>query len=138
MPPSSSEEEDSGEEEKDAVGHQNPRVGELPPGDSDDDDDEEDDEKKKRTAKTDKKVHFAKQVAMAEPRSRRKDDVDEDQLAADMERLALIRKKREEQRLARIAEEGWDRFAPISETNKPPGGIPSDYARRATDDNLDN
>jgi hypothetical protein len=27
--------------------------------------------------------------------------------------------RREQDRLKRIAEEGWDRFAPISESNKP-------------------
>lgn len=41
--------------------------------------------------------------------------------AADMARLELIRKKREDERQKRIAAEGWDRFAPVSETNKPPG-----------------
>jgi hypothetical protein len=34
---------------------------------------------------------------------------------------------REEDRLKRIADEGWDRFAPVSEDNKPPGGIPSGH-----------
>ena len=28
------------------------------------------------------------------------------------------------ERQARIKEEGWDRFAPVSETNKPPAGAP--------------
>ena len=37
-------------------------------------------------------------------------------------------KQREDERLKRIADEGWDRFAPVSETNKPPGGgLPSDH-----------
>ncbi|CAG9462546.1 unnamed protein product [Pedinophyceae sp. YPF-701] len=44
------------------------------------------------------------------------------ELKEEMDRLAIVKKRREEQRLKRIKEEGWDRFAPITETNKPPGG----------------
>ena len=39
----------------------------------------------------------------------------------EMERLEIIRKKREDDRKKRIEKEGWDRFAPVSETNRPPG-----------------
>ena len=39
----------------------------------------------------------------------------------EMERLEIIRKKREDDRKKRIEREGWDRFAPVSETNRPPG-----------------
>lgn len=49
------------------------------------------------------------------------------QIAKDMERLKLIREKREEQRLQRIKDEGWDRYAPVSATNKPPDGRPADH-----------
>lgn len=31
----------------------------------------------------------------------------------------MIKAKREQDRLKRIAEEGWDRFAPVSDDNKP-------------------
>lgn len=43
----------------------------------------------------------------------------------DIERLQMIKDRREKERQARIAKEGWDRFAPVSETNKPPGGAPT-------------
>lgn len=38
----------------------------------------------------------------------------------EMRRLEEIRAKREADRLKRIAADGWDRFAPVTETNKPP------------------
>jgi len=47
----------------------------------------------------------------------------------DMERLELVRVKREQQRLQRIAEEGWDRYAPITDTNRPPDGLGEGGAR---------
>ena len=46
------------------------------------------------------------------------------QMSAEMSKLAEIRAKREADRLKRIREEGWDRFAPLSATNKPPGHGP--------------
>lgn len=76
-------------------------------GDDDDDDDDADDSQQRA------------------PRARNNgardvDEPDEAQVRRDMERLALVREKREQDRLRRIREEGWDRFAPVSETNKPP------------------
>lgn len=47
-------------------------------------------------------------------------------MRVDMERLALIRKKREDDRLKRIAEEGFDRYAPPAEGGR--GGAPKDAA----------
>jgi hypothetical protein len=49
------------------------------------------------------------------------------QVAMDLERLKLIKERREQQRLERIKLEGWDRFAPISDTNKPPDNRPPDH-----------
>lgn len=49
------------------------------------------------------------------------------QIAKDLERLKLIKEKREKERQERIKREGWDRYAPQSETNKPPDGRPSDH-----------
>jgi len=46
------------------------------------------------------------------------------QMGAEMSKLAEIRAKREADRLKRIKVEGWDRFAPLTETNKPPGHGP--------------
>lgn len=50
-----------------------------------------------------------------------------EEVRKDLERLELIRKKREDDRLRRVAAEGWDRFAPVTETNRPPGTVPSDH-----------
>jgi hypothetical protein len=58
---------------------------------------------------------MAKKLGVGQP-------VDAKQAAIDLERLQLARQKREEGRQRRIAAEGWDRFAPVSETNKPPAG----------------
>ena len=52
----------------------------------------------------------------AEARERNKKEA-----KADQGRLAEVRRKREEARQKRIAEEGWDRFAPMTKTNHPPG-----------------
>lgn len=57
-------------------------------------------------------------------RKQEEDEPDPEQVRKDMERLQMIKDKREKERQARIAKEGWDRFAPVSETNKPPGGAP--------------
>ncbi|GIL77079.1 hypothetical protein Vretimale_3142 [Volvox reticuliferus] len=126
LPPSDSEDEE-GEEpaSKDAASSsqpsgQNKNAGKMPSSSSeaeDDDSDSDDDPTPEylRTAPT-----ARKKEPVAEPRS-------EEQVRKDLERLELIRKKREEDRQKRIAEEGWDRFAPISDTNRPPGYVPSDH-----------
>lgn len=44
------------------------------------------------------------------------------QVRKDLERLEMLKAKREADRQARIKAEGWDRFAPVTETNKPPAG----------------
>ncbi|GFR42101.1 hypothetical protein Agub_g2943 [Astrephomene gubernaculifera] len=105
-----------------ASGGQGKNAGKMPPSDSDEegsgsDDDSDDDPTPEylRAAPT-----ARKKEPEVEPRS-------EEQVRKDLERLELIRKKREEDRLKRIATEGWDRFAPVSETNKPPGHVPSDH-----------
>lgn len=41
------------------------------------------------------------------------DEVDPAQIEADMARLALIKAKREADRLKRIEDEGFDRYAPV-------------------------
>ena len=50
----------------------------------------------------------------------RKQRAELEQATQDMERLALIRKRREAQAKERIAMEGFDRYAPPTETNGPP------------------
>lgn len=47
------------------------------------------------------------------------------QIAKDMERLAMIKSKREEERQDRIKKEGWDRFAPVTKDNHAPGVDPN-------------
>ena len=94
---------------------QNANVGEMPPGSSDEESDHErqTDESKQQTAA---KAPDKKAAAAAAA-----DDVDPEQMAKDMERLALIKQKRAAQAQARIEKEGWDRFKPMSEDNRPPG-----------------
>jgi hypothetical protein len=96
------------------VGMQMGRPGELPPNSSDEDESSDDDE--------DIKPHAA-----PPPRRKKDDGTDPEEIAKDMERLRLIKEKREEQRQERIKKEGWDRFAPITATNKPPDTRPADH-----------
>ncbi|EFJ45411.1 hypothetical protein VOLCADRAFT_118369 [Volvox carteri f. nagariensis] len=127
LPPSDSEDDEGeqpaskGEASSSQPSGQNKNAGKMPPsdseGDEDDDSSSDDDPTPEylRTAPT-----ARKKEPVVEPRS-------EEQVRKDLDRLELIRKKREEDRLKRIADEGWDRFAPISDTNKPPGYVPSDH-----------
>lgn len=52
-----------------------------------------------------------------QPRRKPVDEPDPAQVAADLARLELIKQRREQQRLERIAAEGFDRFAPPSDNN---------------------
>uniref|UniRef100_A0A7S1X5D5 Casein kinase substrate phosphoprotein PP28 domain-containing protein n=1 Tax=Tetraselmis chuii TaxID=63592 RepID=A0A7S1X5D5_9CHLO len=117
--PSDSEESDEGERigpvdhqpviSRQRGSGQSATVGMLPPSDSESSDEEE----------------VAPPPPQQEAPRRRKDDMDEpdpEQVRKDIERLQLIKEKREKERQARIEREGWDRFAPVSETNKPPAG----------------
>ena len=42
-------------------------------------------------------------------------------IAKDMERLKLIKEKREAQARKRIETDGWDKMKPLAEDNHPPG-----------------
>ena len=53
--------------------------------------------------------------------AKKEEEPDPEQMAKDMERLALIKKRREDQARARIEKDGWDRMKPLSEDNHPPG-----------------
>ena len=124
LPPSDSEDYTDSDDEEAPVG-QNPRMGELPPSSSEEEDSSDDEDKEEKKSRRPAKP--GKPAVPDEPR-RKKDEVDPEQMRVDMEKLELVKKRREEQRLKRIAEEGWDRFAPISETNKPPGSVlPPDH-----------
>ncbi len=123
LPPSDSD-SDSGAEE--APRGQNPNLGLLPPSDSDSDSDGEGGGKEAGADGEAKPKKAPKPlVAEAPRRKKEEEEVDPEQARIDLERLELVRQKREDQRLARIAAEGWDRFAPLSETNKPP--LPADH-----------
>lgn len=69
-------------------------------------------------------------VESAKPK-KDEDEIDPEQARKDMERLELIKQRREEDRLRRIKEEGWDRFAPVTETNKKPDLTPKGYPGQA-------
>jgi hypothetical protein len=92
--------------------------GDLPPNSSDEEEDSESDEE----------VAPQGAVAAEAPRRRKnEEEPDPEEIAKDMERLKLIKEKREQQRLERIRKEGWDRFAPVTGTNKPPDSRPQDH-----------
>ncbi|KAJ8902725.1 hypothetical protein NDN08_006045 [Rhodosorus marinus] len=111
MPPSSDEEEYE-DEEVNGMG-QNPRAGMMPPSSDEEEDESEEEE--------DDDLNGGSRGAEPEQRARRVLSAEDQELVRrDMERLALVRQKREEDRQKRIREEGWDRFAPVTETNKPP------------------
>lgn len=111
MPSSSSSSDSEGGAD---LPRQAPTAGLMPPSDSEDE--EEGGPAKPKAADKDEG-----EPSNATPQLTRKE---QKALAADMERLALVRQRREEERQARIKAEGWDRFSPVSETNKPPVGLP--------------
>ncbi|KAF5830822.1 hypothetical protein DUNSADRAFT_13970 [Dunaliella salina] len=124
LPPSDSESEEEGSEgeekpsKKEEKGGQSSVVGQLPPSDSEDSDSDSDGPPMNEylTAPSQKK----KQANAPVERS-------PEDIRKEMERLQIVKKKREEDRIKRIAAEGWDRFQPMSETNRPPGSVPSDH-----------
>lgn len=135
MPSSSSDEED---EESDGPARQNPRAGQMPSSSSEDEDEGGEEEggaekTKKRNGSDKGKAPAAAAAAPAAPaepyKSSKQRKAEAAAAAINLERLALVRRKREEDRAKRIAEEGWDRFAPLTETNKPPGTgeLPKDH-----------
>jgi hypothetical protein len=91
----------------------------LPPSDSETESSGDEDGAKK-VAVAEKKPKELKPLVPDAPKRNKEEEIDPGQLAVDMERLELVKKRREEQRLKRIADEGWDRFAPLSDTNRPP------------------
>lgn len=130
LPPSDSDEEEDDEPAPARKGGQNPNVGMLPPSDSDEDDDSDDSEDEQPPPR-----RVPRMAVPDEPRRcvcccagcarehcpcRRKDDdtPDPEEVRRNLERLEMIRKKREEDRLQRIKDEGWDRYAPESDTNR--------------------
>ena len=112
LPPSDSD--------SDAPAGQNPRAGMLPSSSSDE-------EEVGGEGKAEKAAPLppADGAAPAPAMSAKERKAAEAEAAANMERLALVRRRREEEREARIAAEGWDRYAPASEANTRP--MPADH-----------
>ncbi|KAG1664100.1 hypothetical protein FOA52_013284 [Chlamydomonas sp. UWO 241] len=117
LPPAGSDSEDEGVAPKKPAG-QSSTAGMLPPNSSDEEgggdsssSDEDDGLNEYMRAAPKKKEPVVVPKTPAE-------------IAAEMERLSLIRKKREDDRINRIATEGWDRYAPVTSTNHPPGQAP--------------
>lgn len=118
MPPSSSEgESDSGD---DGPRAQNPKAGMMPPSDSESGSDEEV-AKSHPSTKAPQPQQLTRKEREALEGKPEEEEVDEEQLARDMERLAMVRKRREEQAAKRIEKDGWDRMKPIGPDNHPPG-----------------
>lgn len=113
---------------KKAKGGQSRNAGKLPPSGSEDEDEDEESEEESDDESSDEAPEPAYLSQPAAPRRKKGDDEpDPEQIRKDMERLEMIKQRREQDRLKRIKDEGWDRFAPISETNKPPGHVPTDH-----------
>lgn len=121
LPPSDSDSDDSGPR------GQNPRAG-LMPSSSSDDDDDDDDDGDDGDDNGDAPAAAAAGAAPTEPRkSAKQRKADAEAAAINLERLRLVRERRERERTERIAAEGWDRFAPESETNRRPVVVPKDH-----------
>jgi len=103
MLPPNSDDEDEDEQ-------QLPKPGDMPPNSDDEDDEDQSPPKVELTRREREQLEAQKE-----------EEPDPEQVAKDMERLALVKKRREEQKQKRIDAEGWDRMAPLSETNHPPG-----------------
>lgn len=133
MPPSDSEEEEGAEGPKEgaepkpkdgeasaaAVSVVKPAVKKAPAPGSDSEEDSDDDSDDSEDSEPEKGAPAApkpKPKAAGPPIERTAE-----QVRKDLERLDLIRTKREEDRLKRIADDGWDRYSPVTETNRAPG-----------------
>ncbi|GAB4820041.1 hypothetical protein N2152v2_007087 [Parachlorella kessleri] len=129
LPPSDSEDEEDSEGEKpkpQPKRGQSATAGELPPSDSEDEDEDSEEDESEEEEEPKK----AAPVPVAPRRKKGEEEVDPEQMRADMERLALIRKKREEDRLKRIQEEGFDRYAPPGDANRRSDAVPNDHPSR--------
>ena len=107
MPPSESSDESSGDEG--GKPSRRPVPGELPPNSSDEEESSDDDSDIQRPLPAMKT---------------RQQLIEEREMAEQMAKLKLVKERREQQRLERIKAEGWDRFAPLTDDNHPPGTAP--------------
>jgi hypothetical protein len=118
MPPSSSE--DESESGDDGPHAQNPKAGMMPPSGSESGSEEEE-SKSRPTTKAPQAHQLTRKEREALEGKPEEDEMDEEQMAREMERLAMVRKRREEQAAKRIEKDGWDRMKPIGPDNHPPG-----------------
>ena len=107
LPPSDSESDSESDGAVNRVG----RVGELPPNSSD-----EGSESDGSSSEEDEPPMPQRGGAGGGRKAREEAAA----ATADMERLRLIRERRAQQAKERIEAEGFDRFAPISDSNRPP------------------
>ena len=108
LPPSDSESDSESDGAVNRVG----RVGELPPNSSDESEGSESD----GSSSEEDEPPMPQRGGGGGGRKAREEAA---AVSADMERLRLIRERRAQQAKERIETEGFDRFAPISDSNRP-------------------
>ncbi|GBG00379.1 hypothetical protein Rsub_13061 [Raphidocelis subcapitata] len=122
------EKKEKKKEKKEKKSAQSKNAGKLPPSGSEDEEEDSSEEEDSGSDSDSDGAPAPAYLTQAAPRKKKTDDeLDPETIRRDMERLQMIKERREQDRLKRIADEGWDRFAPVSETNKPPGHVPSDH-----------
>jgi len=102
MPPSDSEDED----EPRPVRGQNPKAGMMPPSDSEEEDDDDEDEDDAPAPKL-----VSKPAPVVEKSQK--------DITADMERLALVRKRREEEKARMLEKHGYDIYKETAPGTQP-------------------
>ena len=124
MPPSSSEEESEEEEEETqqrGLGGQSATAGMLPPNSSDEEEEAAPAPKSKKGKEPAAPELTRKEREQLEAQKEAEAGPDPETMRKDMERLALIKKRREDQAAKRVETDGWDRMKPLSADNHPPG-----------------
>ena len=102
------------------VGKQSATAGMMPPNSSDED--EAPPPPKGKKGKEPAPVELTrKEREQLEAQKEAEAGPDPETMRKDMERLALIKKRREDQAAKRIETYGWDRMKPLSADNHPPG-----------------
>ena len=124
IPPSSSEEESEEEEEETqqrGLGGQSATAGMLPPNSSDEEEEAAPAPKSKKGKEPAAPELTRKEREQLEAQKEAEAGPDPETMRKDMERLALIKKRREDQAAKRVETDGWDRMKPLSADNHPPG-----------------
>jgi len=111
LPPSSDSDSDEEEVPRQKKVGQSATAGMMPPNSSSEESESDDEPAQVQLTRREREQLEAQKAAEPDPEQMRKD----------MEKLALIRAKREADAAKRIAKDGWDRMKPMSESNHPPG-----------------